>query len=127
MHCFKHGNDLGELGRLREAGELVGSYCQISARSRENVVSINTEKLFIEVALEWYSLRVELLLGHHEGVLVCSALCVVGILVLASGAFLLGLAVPGGLSMLTLKIAPPGRGGRGNCLAEDSARVSMES
>jgi len=26
---FKHGGDLGELGRLREVGELVGGHCQI--------------------------------------------------------------------------------------------------
>ena len=51
--CFKHGSDLGELRRLREAGELVGGYCQIGARSPENVVAINAEKLFIEVTLEW--------------------------------------------------------------------------
>jgi len=59
-------------------------------------MAINVEKLFIEVALECPPLRVELLLGHHEGVLICSALCTVDVLVLVSGAFLLGLAVPRG-------------------------------
>ena len=96
MHCFKHGGDLGELRHLREAGELVGGHCQIGALSLEDVVAINAEKLFIKVALEWPSLRVELLLGHREGILVCSALCMVDVPILTSGAFLLGLTVPRG-------------------------------
>ena len=53
MRCFKHGSDLGELGHLWEAGELIGGYCQIGARSPENVMAINAEKLFIKVVLEW--------------------------------------------------------------------------
>ena len=93
MRRFEHSGDLGELGRLREAGELIGGHRQIGTWSLEDVVAVNTEKLFVEVALEWPSLRVELLLGHHEGILVCSALCTVDVLVLASGAFLLGLTV----------------------------------
>ena len=96
VRCFKHGSDLGELERLREAGELIGGYYQIGARSPENVVAINAKKLFIEVALEWYSLRVKLLLGPHKDILVCSALCMVDVLVLTSGTFLLGLAIPRG-------------------------------
>ena len=59
-------------------------------------MAINAEKLFIEVALVWPPLRVELLLGHHEGVLVCSVLCAVDVPILMSGMFLLGLAVPRG-------------------------------
>ena len=51
--CFKHGGDLGELRRLREAGELVGGYCQIGAWSLEDVVVVNVEKFFIKVAVEW--------------------------------------------------------------------------
>ena len=50
---FKHGGDLGELGRLREAGELVGGHCQIGTWSLEDVVAINAEKLFVKVAVEW--------------------------------------------------------------------------
>ena len=50
---FKHGGDLGELGRLWEAGELVGGHCQIGAWSLEDVVAVNAEKLFVEVAVEW--------------------------------------------------------------------------
>ena len=53
VRCFKHGSDLGELRRLREVGEFVGGYCQIGARSPENVMAINAEKLFIKVVLEW--------------------------------------------------------------------------
>ena len=49
---FKHGGDLGELGRLRETSELVGGYCQIGAWSLEDVMAINVEKLFVEVAVE---------------------------------------------------------------------------
>ena len=91
---FKHGGDLGELGRLREADELIGGHGQVGAWSFVDVVAINVEKLIVEVALEWPSLRVKLLLGHRKGNLVCSALCAVDVLVLTSGAFLLGLAVP---------------------------------
>ena len=57
-------------------------------------MAINAEKLFIKVVLEWPSLRVELLLGHCEGIFVCSALCTVDILVLTSDTFLLGFTVP---------------------------------
>ena len=53
---FKHSDDLGKLGRLREACKLVGGYCQIGARSLEDVVAINTEEFFIEVAMEGPSL-----------------------------------------------------------------------
>ena len=55
---FKHGGDLGELGRLRETSELIGGYCQIGAWSLEDVVAINAEKLFVEVMVEreWPSL-----------------------------------------------------------------------
>jgi len=93
MRRFKHCGDLGELGRLREAGELVGGHCQIGAWSLEDVVAVNAEKLFVEVALEWPSLRVELLLDHCEGILVCSALCMVHVSVLMSNMFFLGFAV----------------------------------
>ena len=56
-------------------------------------MAINVEKLFIEVALEWPSLRVELLLGHRKGILVCLALCTIDVLVLTSGAFLLSFTI----------------------------------
>ena len=90
VHRFKHGCDLGELGHLWEVGELVGGHCQIGAWSLEDVVAVNAEKLFIKVVLEWYSLRVKLLLGPRKDILVCSALCAVDIPIDASGTVLLG-------------------------------------
>ena len=51
--CFKHGGDLGELGRLRVVRELISGHCQIGAWSLEDVVVVNAEKLFVEVAVEW--------------------------------------------------------------------------
>ena len=83
----------GDLWCLWELGELIGGHCQIGAWSLVDVVAVNTDKLAVEVALEWPSLRVKLLLGHRKGNLVCSALCMVDVLVLASGVFLLGFAV----------------------------------
>ena len=59
-------------------------------------MAVNAEKLFVEVALEWPSLRVELLLGHRKGILVCSVLCAVDVLVLMSGVFLLSFTIPWG-------------------------------
>ena len=53
---FKHGGDLGDLGCLREPGELVGGHCQIGAWSLEDVVTVDTDKLVVEVAVEWPSL-----------------------------------------------------------------------
>ena len=59
-------------------------------------MAVNTNKLVVEVALEWSSLRVKLLFGPRKDNLVCSALCAVDIPVLVGGAFLLGFAVPRG-------------------------------
>ena len=56
MHRFKHGGDLGELRRLREADGLVGGHYQIGAWSLEDVVAVNAEKLFVEIAKERPSL-----------------------------------------------------------------------
>ena len=56
-------------------------------------MAINTDKLVVEVALEWSSLRVKLLLSPRKDNLVCSELHAVDVLVLTSGAFLLGFAV----------------------------------
>ena len=53
---FKHRGDLGQLGRLREAGKLIGGHRQIGAWSLEDVVAVNAEKLFVEVAMERPSL-----------------------------------------------------------------------
>jgi len=98
---FKHGGDLGELGHLRETSELVGGYCQIGAWSLEDVVAVDVEKFFIEVAVERErsSLRVKPIipssLGPHDGCLVFSSLHAVDILVLPSNALLLGFAVLG--------------------------------
>ena len=98
---FKHSGDLGELGRLREAGELIGGHRQIGTWSLEDVVAVNTEKLFVEVAVERKrsSLRVKPIilssLGPHDGCLVFSPLHVVDVPVLPSNALLLGFTVPG--------------------------------
>ena len=58
MCRFKHGGDLGELGRLREASKLISGHYQIGAWSLEDVVAINAEKFFVEVVVEceWPSL-----------------------------------------------------------------------
>ena len=53
---FKHGGNHGDLGCLREPGELVGGHCEIGAWGLVDVVAINVDKLVIEVALEWPSL-----------------------------------------------------------------------
>ena len=76
--------------------------------------------------LAWPSLRVKLLLGHRKGILVCSALHTVDVLVLVSGTFLLSFTIPTGLSTLTLKIVPPWKGGRGSSSVVVSAAVSVE-
>ena len=97
---FKHGGDFGELGHLRETSELIGSYYQIGAWSLEDVVAVDAEKFFIEVAVEreWSSLRIEPIilssLGPRDGCLVFSPLCAVDVLVLPSNALLLGFAIP---------------------------------
>ena len=49
---FEHGGDLGDLRSLREPGELVGSYSQVSTWSFVDVVTVDTEKIFIKVAME---------------------------------------------------------------------------
>ena len=128
--CFKHSGDLGELGHLRQAGKLVGGHHQIGAWSLEDVMAVNAEKLFVEVTMEQPSLRVELVvassLGHRKGVLIFAVLHAIDVPVFMSGAFLIGFAVPGGRSMLMLKITPPRKGGRGGCSVKVSARVSVE-
>ena len=61
-------------------------------------MAVNAEKLFVEVAVERPSLRVELVvtsgLGHRKGALVFTALRVVDVPVFTSGAFLIGFAIP---------------------------------
>ena len=127
---FEHGGDLSDLGSLRKPGELIGGHGQVSARRFVDVVAVNTEELFIKIAMERPSLRVELIvtsgLSHRKGALVFTALRAVDVPVFTSGVFLIGFAVPRGLSMLTLKIAPPRKGGRGGCSVKVSVRVSME-
>ena len=97
---FKHGGDLGKLGRLREMSELIGGYCQIGAWSLEDVVAINAEKFFVEVAVERErsSLGIEPIipssLSPRNGCLVFSPLCVVDVPILPSNALLLGFAIP---------------------------------
>ena len=93
---FKHGSNLGDLGGLWESGKLIGGHRQIGAWGLVDVMAINTNKLIIEVALEWPSLRVKLSLGHRKGSLVCSALRTVDVPVDTGGAVLLGLPFPRG-------------------------------
>ena len=59
--------------------------------------------------------------------LICSALCMVDVSVLVSGAFLLGLAVSRGAIDADVEDRAPQRGGRGNCSTKVLARVSVES
>jgi len=49
---FKHGGDLGELGRLWKTSELIGGHCQVGAWSLEDVVAVNAKKFFVEVTVE---------------------------------------------------------------------------
>ena len=90
---FKHCSDLSDLRCLRGLGKLIGGHYQIGACSLVDVVAVNADKLIVEVALEWSSLRVELLLGHRKGNLVCLALRMVNVPILTSGTFLLGFTV----------------------------------
>ena len=79
---------------MQEPGELIGGHCEIGAWGFVDIVVVNAVKLVVEVALEWPSLRVKLLLGHRESNLFCVALCIVDVPVLMGGAFLLGFAIP---------------------------------
>ena len=94
---FEHG---GNLGSLWEPGELVGGHGQVSARSFVDVMAIDTEELFVKVAMERPPLRVKLVvtsgLGHRKGTLVFTALRTVDVPVFMSGAFLIGFTVPRG-------------------------------
>ena len=67
--CFKHGRDLGDLGCLREPGELIGGHSQVGAWGLVDVLAVNTDKFVIEVALDWAwpSLRVELVIASSLG------------------------------------------------------------
>ena len=76
----------------------MGGHRQIGAWSFEDVVAINTEEIFIEVAMERPSLRVELIvassLGHCKSALIFTALRAIGVPVFTSGTFLISFAVP---------------------------------
>ena len=97
---FKHGGNLGELRRLREMSELIGGYYQIGAWSLEDVMAIDVEKFFVEVAVERErpSLRIEPInpssLGPRDGCLVFSLLRAIDVSIFSSNALLLGFAVP---------------------------------
>ena len=85
---------------MREMSVLIGGYCQIGAWSLEDVVAVDAEKFFVEVAVERErsSLRVKPIipssLGPCDGCLVFSPLRVVDVSVLLSNALLLGFAIP---------------------------------
>ena len=97
---FKNSGDLSDLRSLWEPGELIGSYGQVSAWSFVDVVTVDTEKIFVEVAMEWPSLCVELVvassLGHRKGALVFAALRAIDVPIFTSGAFLIGFTISGG-------------------------------
>jgi len=97
---FEHGGDLGDLGSLREPSELVGGHGQVSAWSFVDVMTVDTEKIFVKVAMERPPLRVELVvtsgLSHRKGALIFMALRVVDVPVFTSGAFFIGFTVPRG-------------------------------
>ena len=84
---------------MREMSELISGYRQIGAWSLEDVVAVDAEEFFVEVAVERErsSLRVKPIipssLGPRDGCLVFSPLRVVDVSVLPSNALLLGFAV----------------------------------
>ena len=81
--------------------ELISGYRQIGAWSLEDVVAVDAEEFFVEVAVERErsSLRVKPIvpssLSPCDGCLVFSPLHAVDVLVLPSNALLLGFAVSG--------------------------------
>ena len=58
VHRLKPRGNLGDLRCLREPGELIGGHGQVGTWSLVDVMAVNAEKLVVEVALEWPSLRV---------------------------------------------------------------------
>ena len=127
---FEHGDDLGDLGSLREPGELVGGHGQVSARSFVDVMAIDTEELFVKVTMEKTPLQVELVvtsgLSHHKGALVFTTLRAVDVLVFTSGAFLVGFAIlRRAVDADVEDCATPKRRERG-CSVKVSTRVSVE-
>ena len=128
VHRFKHGGDLGDLRCLQEPGEPVRGHGQVGAWGLVDIVAVNMDKFIIEVVLGLAcpSLRVKLSLGHRKTRLICSALRTVDVPVDVGGAVLLGFPFPRGAVALTLKIAPPRKGGKGGCSAVVSATVSIE-
>ena len=62
MHYFNYHGDLGDFWRLWKPSELIGSHGQVGAWGLVDVVTVNTDKFVVEVALEWAwpPLRVEL-------------------------------------------------------------------
>ena len=77
--------------------KFVGGHRQIGAWSFEDVMAVNVEEFFVEVAMEGPSLRVELVitsgLGHRNGTFIITALRTVGVPVFMGGAFLICFAV----------------------------------
>ena len=67
MRGFKHGGDPGDLRCLWEPGELIGGHGQVGAWGLVEVVAVNADKLIVEVALEWPSLRVKLIVASSFG------------------------------------------------------------
>jgi len=98
---FKHRGDLGDLRRLLEPSELVGSHGQVSAWSLVHVVAVDTNEFVVEVALEkaWSTLRVVIFpimsgFDERDGGLVRSVLSAVGVRVDVSRAVLLVFSIP---------------------------------
>ena len=52
VRLFKHGGDLGDLWCLWEPDKFVGGHSQVGAWGLVDVVSINTDKFIVKVAVE---------------------------------------------------------------------------
>ena len=110
---------------MRETSKLVYGYCQIGAWSLEDVVAVDPEEFFVEVAVERErsSLRVKPIipssLDPRDGCLIFSSLRAVDIPVLPSNMLILDFAV-------SRRAIDADDGGRRNCSEKVSARVSVE-
>ena len=96
VHRFKHGGDLGDLWGLWEPGKLIGGHDQVGTWGSVDVMSINTDKFIVEVAVElaWPSLRVKLSLDHHKGTHICSVLRTIDVHIDIGNVVLLGFPFP---------------------------------
>ena len=109
---FKHCSNLGDLWRLLEPSELISGHGQVGAWGLIDIMAIDMDEFIIEASTMASSFARR-----------CARL-----------AFLLTRAARsssvspshGGLSMLTLKIPPPQKGGKGGWTAAVSVTISVE-